>query len=482
MTDRRVPPDDLDPPDWVNTGRSSPQVPGPRSPGAPPPPERRPRRPPPNGRSRREVATPPPRRRPPSSTTRRPDDAAARARTRTLGRGQRTEHEGLHHEGGHHEGGHHDDGRPGPAHADEVPGETRASRRAAERAARAERKRRRRRNFAALAIVASLVLPFLVVGGWFVYQLNPPGGPGTVVQFEIEEGWGTDDIGDALEQDGVIGSSLAFQLYAKVRSAGPFQDGPYQLRTNMGVRDAVEKLETGPTQGATDLELTVAPGLTLAQIADRVAEQLPGRDRDRFLEAAASGAVRSKYQPAEVMSLEGLLFPDTYRISNEEDEVAVLRRLVETFDLKADQVDLGNAAAAMGRTPYEAITTASLIEREAGVEEDRPLISAVIRNRLRDGMPLQIDATLCYIKGGCSEPLTNADKELDSPYNTYRVAALPPGPISSVTEASLRAAVSPADVSYKFYVLFDESGAHKFADTNEEHEANAADARRRGVL
>jgi UPF0755 protein len=478
MTDRRVPPDDdLDPPEWVNTGASSSHPPGAGLSEGPPPPERRPRRPPPNGRSRREAATPPPRRRPPSSTVRRPDDAAARARTRTLARGQRTEHDGLHHEGGHDDGGPAD-----PAHTDEVPGETRASRRAAERAARAERKRRRRRNFAALAIVASLVVPFLVVGGWFVYQLNPPGGPGTVVQFEIEDGWGTDDIGNALERDGVIGSSLAFQLYVRVRSAGPFQDGPYQLRTNLGVRDAVEKLETGPTQGASDLELTVPPGLTLAQIADKVAEQLPGRDRDRFLEAAASGAVRSKYQPPEVTSLEGLLFPDTYRISREEDEVAIVRRLVETFDLKADQVDLANAAAAIGRTPYEAITAASLIEREAGVEEDRPLISAVIVNRLRDGMPLQIDATLCFIKGGCTEPLTNADKELDSPYNTYKVAALPPGPISGVSEASLRASVAPADVPYKFYVLFDESGAHKFAVTNEEHDANVREARAKGVL
>ncbi len=250
----------------------------------------------------------------------------------------------------------------------------------------------------------------------------------------------------------------------------------------MGVRDAVEKLEIGPKQGANDLELTVAPGLTLEQIADKVAEQLPGRDRTRFLEAARSGTVRSKYQPAEVTSLEGLLFPDTYLISPDDDEVDVLRRLVETFDLKADQVDLANAAAATGRTPYEAITIASLIEREAGVEEVRPLISAVIANRLRDGNPLQIDATLCYIKGGCREPLTNADKELDSPYNTYRVAGLPPGPISGVSEASLRAAGAPADVPYKFYVLFEESGAHKFAVTNEEHEANAREARAKGVL
>ncbi len=217
MTDRRHPPDDeLDPPDWVNAGGSS-HAPGPRSPE--PPADARPRRPPPNGRSRRQP-DPPPRWRPPSSTTRRPDDAAARSRTRTLARGQRFEHDGDHSEGAH-EGGPVD-----PDDIGEVPGETRASRRAAERAARADRKRRRRRNFAALAIVLALVLPFLVIGGWFVYELNPPGGPGSPVQFVVKDSWGVDDIGDALEREGVIGSSLAFQLYAKVRGAGPFQDGP----------------------------------------------------------------------------------------------------------------------------------------------------------------------------------------------------------------------------------------------------------------
>jgi len=360
--------------------------------------------------------------------------------------------------------------------------ESRATRRAAREADRADRKRRRRRNFAALGIVSVVVIPFFVVGGWFVYQLNPPGGPGKTVQIQIKKGWGVSEIGDVLERKGVVGSSLAFQLYAKVRGAGPFHDGPYRLRTDLGVRDTVAKLDGGPVQGAADLELTLPPGLTLDQIADRVAAQLPGRDRAKFLEAAQSGVVRSKYQPAEVTSLEGLLYPDTYLVAKKETEVDLVRRLVETFDLKADQVGLANAAAATGRTPYEAIVAASLIEREAGVEEDRPLISAVIANRLRDGNPLQIDATLCYIKDGCTEPLTNADKQLDSPYNTYQVAALPPTPISSASEASLRAAVAPADVPYKFYVLSDPSGKHKFAETAEEHEANVAEARAKGVL
>jgi UPF0755 protein len=352
--------------------------------------------------------------------------------------------------------------------------------RAARRMARAERKRRRRRNGAALAVVLVLVVPFLAGVGWFVYQLDPPGGPGGAVAVEIRKGWGVSEIGDELEERGVIGSSRVFALYSKVTGAGPFRDGPYQLRKDLGVRDAVSRLEAGPVQGAADIELTLPPGLTLEQIADKVGT-LPGRDRDEFLAAARSGAARSRYQPSEVTSLEGLLFPDTYRIAKNEDETDILVRLVEAFDQKADEIALPNAAA-IGRTPHETIVVASLIEREAGVEEDRLLISAVIANRLRDGMLLQIDAATCYAKGGCDEALTNADKEIDSPYNTYKVPGLPPTPISSVSEASLRAALAPAAVPFKFYVLADDSGKHVFAETQQEHDRNVQEAQEKGLL
>ncbi|HEX6311588.1 MAG TPA: endolytic transglycosylase MltG [Acidimicrobiia bacterium] len=366
--------------------------------------------------------------------------------------------------------------------------DTRAGRRAAERAARAQRKRHRRRSVAALLIVGVLVLPFLVAAGWFVYQLNPPGGPGATVRIEIEEGWGISEIADELESKGVIGSALAFELYAKARSAGPFRDGPYELRTSLGVRDAVSELEAGPVRGgAADLELVLAPGLTLEQIAQRVGE-LPGRDAATFLQLAQSGQVRSRYQPTGVSSLEGMLFPDTYRIANqdgsEEDELAILQRLVAEFDERAAAAGIDAAPTVIGRTPYEAIVIGSLIEREAGVDQDRPLISAVIANRLRDGELLQIDAANCYGKpGGCADaPLTDADKQSDSPYNTYRFPGLVPTPISSVGEASLQAALAPAAVPYKFYVIADESGAHAFAETLDQHNANVAEAQRKGLL
>jgi UPF0755 protein len=133
------------------------------------------------------------------------------------------------------------------------------------------------------------------------------------------------------------------------------------------------------------------------------------------------------------------------------------------------------------------VVAASLVEKEAKLAEDAPLISAVIRNRLDDNQALQIDATLCFARAqttgtGCPPPPTDSDKAIVSPYNTYTVAGLPPTPIASVTEASLKAALEPADVPYKYYVVADENGKHAFATTLEEHQRNVAAARAKGLL
>jgi len=358
--------------------------------------------------------------------------------------------------------------------------------------ARGERKRRRRRNRRVLIVLAVIALPFLLGLGWFAYQLRPGSEGPRVAVVVIEEGWGSGDIGGVLAQKGVIGSKIAFQVWATITRAGPFRAGCYtNLRQDIGIRSAMSTLESTepgtwvtkdkecvPSTSGEDIELLLRPGLTVTQIAAEVAK-LPGRSAEKFIEVAQSGTIRSKYQPAEITSLEGLLFPDTYSIGANEDEAAIIRRLVERFDQIADAAGLGTATRV---TPYQTVIAASLIETEAGVAEDQPLIAAVIYNRLRDGVQLQIDSTLCFAKGGCPPSPTDADKALDSPYNTYKIAGLPPTPISSVTEASLKAALAPADVPFKFYVLADANGKHVFATTLEEHDRNVEEARAKGLL
>jgi UPF0755 protein len=237
-------------------------------------------------------------------------------------------------------------------------------------------------------------------------------------------------------------------------------------------------VRTAPTVQAAQYKLFLRPGLTLSQIGDVVAT-LPGHTKAAFLAAANSGRIRSRYEPPATNSLEGLLAPDTYFVGTTETDDSILHRLVAHFDALADSVGVNTATAV---TPYQTIIIASLIGQEAKLQSDSPLVSAVIYNRTRAKMPLQIDATLCFAKGGCPPVPTNADKRINSPYNTYKISGLPPTPIASVTTSALRAALQPAGVPYIYYVIGDSTGKLVFATTLQQQQANIRAARAKGLL
>ncbi len=267
-----------------------------------------------------------------------------------------------------------------------------------------------------------------VPGLWLLRQVNPSGGPGEKVAVDIVPGTSVSAVATKLEDEGVITSAGIFRLYLKVAGgAGAIQAGEYELRENLSMGEAKAALRRGPS--IKFQKLTIPEGWTLEQIAGRVGE-LPGRSRDKFLTAARSGTVKSKYQPPGTTNLEGLLFPDTYLVTDKEDETGIVRRLVERFDTVADDVGLGAAARPTGLGPYQLIVAASLVESEAKVKDDRPLIASVISNRLQKGMKLQIDATVLYAIGH-KEKVLYKDLEVDSPYNTYKIDGLPPTPISA---------------------------------------------------
>jgi UPF0755 protein len=339
------------------------------------------------------------------------------------------------------------------------------------------RRRGRGRGFKVVVVLLILLLPFLAAVGWFLYQLDPPGSPGKQVEVTIQPGWGVGSIGDQLARQHVIGSSLAFKVYAAATGSRHFEAGTYTLNEGLGVRPAIDVLKRGPKLVLRALALP--PGLTIAQIADRVGK-LPGRSAATFLQVAQSGTVRSKYEPEGTNSLEGLTAPDTYSFALGDDETAILTTIVTHFDTEAAKVALDSPPP--GVTPYQAVIVASLVQREAGVPEDRAPIAAVVDNRLKLGMPLQIDATLLYARGNADSAPTNADKQIDSPYNTYRNKGLPPTPIATVTPESLTAALHPADVPYLYYVVADKSGKSAFATTLAEHNKNVAAAKAKGLL
>ncbi|MEW6473267.1 MAG: endolytic transglycosylase MltG [Actinomycetota bacterium] len=336
-----------------------------------------------------------------------------------------------------------------------------------------------RRGRIVLGILAVLVVVGLGTGLWLLRQINPSGGPGQKVAVDIVPGTSVSGVASELEEQGVIRSAGIFRFYLRVTGgAGAIQAGEYELRRNLSMGEAKAALRRGPS--IKFQRLTIPEGLTLERIADRVAE-LPGRSRDKFLAAARSGAVQSKWQPPGSTNLEGLLFPDTYLLTDKEDETAIVRRLVSRFDQVADEVGLGAAARPTGLGPYQLIVAASLVESEAKVDEDRSLIASVISNRLQKGMKLQIDATVLYAIGH-KDKVLYSDLEVDSPYNTYKIDGLPPTPISAVGRASLEAMLHPADTTYLYYVLSDKNGKHAFATTPAEFEALKAEARRKGLI
>jgi UPF0755 protein len=337
-----------------------------------------------------------------------------------------------------------------------------------------------RRNLATFVVIVVLLTPLAIASLWVLSNVESSTAGDADVVVEIQQGWTSAQAGDALEKAGVIDSSLAFQKVATSAGfASGYAAGNYDFVENSSPREALDTLRGGPRRNLPDVKLLLPPGLTIGQIAERVGK-LEGKSAQRFLEAATSGIIRSRYEPPLVSSLEGLTWPDTYLIGANETEAQILQRIVAEFDRKADAIGVSASGANNGgQSPYQAIISASLIEAEAGSTDDMPLISAVIVNRLKDGMPLQIDATLCYAKGGCPPVPTDADRKIDSPYNTYKIAGLPPTPIKTVSEVALRAALQSAPVPYKYYVS-DANGKTYYATTLQEHEKNVAKARNGG--
>jgi len=334
----------------------------------------------------------------------------------------------------------------------------------------------------AIVLIALVVVPFVVLASgaiWFWWQLDPPGGPGAKVELQIVQGWGVPRIGDELTHAGVIDSSLVFNIYARLNGDSSFKPGTYDLRKHMGVSGAVKALKAGPRIDYT--MVTIPPGLWLKEIAQRVGK-IPGKRADAFLQASMNNAVRSSFEPDGIDTLEGLLWPDTYKISAEEDEIQILKTMESPFEKKAGTLGLLQANV-QGHGPYDIIKIASLVEAEAKTAADRPLIASVIYNRLAQGMKLQIDATLIYARGNPkNRTLSNADKAIDSPWNTYKIDGLPITPICAVSEASLRAALAPAQTDYLYYVVIDKKGDHAFGRTLAEQQQNIDRARQAGVL
>lgn len=317
-----------------------------------------------------------------------------------------------------------------------------------------------------LGVAVTAVLLLGTVGVWVQRQINPSGSPGEVRTIVVPEGATASSIGDLLADEGIIASAFVWDWYLRVQGGGPFQAGEYQLAEDSSMGDVVDILGRGP-KPPEERRFTVPEGFTAQETLARLAdpEKGLGFDLATLQQLLAGGTIRSVYQPADVTSPEGILFPDTYEVELEATPEQVLALMVSQLDGTMGGLQVERAQDEFNLTPYEILITASLIEEETKVPEERAKVARVIYNRLRQGIPLGIDATSRYEAEVIRGDRSKLDFTSSSPYNTRRVKGLPPTPIASPGRASIEAALNPADGPWIYYVLEDAEGHHLFTDS-----------------
>jgi UPF0755 protein len=324
-----------------------------------------------------------------------------------------------------------------------------------------------------LWFVCAVALVAGAAGLWLRSHLRAPfkGFAGDEVFVDLPPGTSVQGIAVRLTDAGVIPDTLTFRVAARLMgSERHLQAGEYRFTDPASPYDVVARLARGDTYAHA---ITFPEGLTIREMAV-IFEKSGLGTADDFIRAAADSSALEAID-AGAPTLEGYLFPDTYawsRHTTAGDAVAAMvARFTRAFDARVRA-----AAEADGLTPRQVVTLASIIEKETASADERPLISAVYRNRLRIGMPLQCDPTVIYAlmrAGRWNGNLTHQDLQIDSPYNTYRYRGLPPGPVAAPGGASLVAAVEPASVPYLYFVSRND-GTHVFATTLAEHSRNVA--------
>ncbi|MBN2645853.1 MAG: endolytic transglycosylase MltG [Desulfuromonadaceae bacterium] len=310
-----------------------------------------------------------------------------------------------------------------------------------------------------LVFFALVLLPLLLML-LFVFQ---PGPFQRSCRIEIRSGQSLPQVARELERHQVVRNALAFRLLARLRGDSRLlQAGSYQFDPPLTPLQVLDKLVRGEVEL---VRCTLPEGLTAVETVERLVEAGLGR-RERFL-ACLSDPDFLHQLKVSAATLEGYLFPETYAFAAGTPEAAVLETLVRQLFAKLDE-SLRQALAQRKLTLHQALTLASIVQKEAGCVEEMPRIAAVFHNRLARHMPLQADPTVIYGLKDFDGNLTRAHLRMDTPYNTYLHAGLPPGPIANPGLAALRAVLFPADESFLYFVAMG-NGRHHFSRTLQEH-------------
>lgn len=270
---------------------------------------------------------------------------------------------------------------------------------------------------------------------------------------------------DILYSNGLIKNREALRVYLKLSgNSGRLKAGKYELTNAMSASQMINKMVYGEVKKDT-IKVTIPEGYTVNDIAELL-ESKGLVSKGKFLDAVKNNTYDYdflKKLPDRSGKIEGYLFPDTYEFSKDVTAEQIVDRMLSRFNEVFDN-DMRKKASEMNMTIDQVVTVASMIEKEAKVAEERPVIAGVIYNRLTKKMPLQIDATVQYSLGKWKDTLSTDDLKVNSPYNTYKITGLPIGPISNPGKASLEAALNPQKSDYLFYVYkFDGTGTHAFS-------------------
>ena len=320
-----------------------------------------------------------------------------------------------------------------------------------------------------LLLVLLLMVGILtVVGAEYWYDSGRPVsiGEGQTVLVTVKPEMTAKDIGEKLYQNGSIHSVAIFRILAKVQGVeNLLQAGDYAISSQISTLSIINKMAKGETVYRL---LTIPEGYTVEEISKLLKEKGMGNGTS-FKELAR------KFAPFDYMGrqsdivyfAEGYLFPDTYRISRDMTEATILEMMVKNFD-KRFTLEMRERAKSLGLSLQQIVTLASLVEKEAKLDQERAVIAGVFFNRLKLGIPLQSCPTVQYILGYTKTDLTIADTQIASPYNTYQNSGLPPGPIANPGLAALQAVLYPKDTPYLYFVAT-KDGSHRFSKTYADH-------------
>ncbi len=334
------------------------------------------------------------------------------------------------------------------------------------------------KNLKKILIVLVVLFILVAAASGALWGLNKPldRNDTTYKYVRIEQGSTTSDIASKLQKEGIIKSGKNYKILSKIwRYDGKYQAGTYSLSPSMTSNAIAKELTSGKVSSN---NFTIIEGSTVTQITDVLVDQ-GIVDRAKFEDVLANGDFSNfsflEGAPSGAERLEGFLFPDTYQIDIGASEEQIVTTMLNQFDKVYTDKDRKRAKE-LGMSDRDVIIVASLIEKEAQVDKDRPKVASVIYNRLKIDMPLQFCSTVNFVLGkNAKEALTIADTQTESPYNTYLHNGLPPGPICCPGKKSIEAALYPAKSDYLYFVVSDKmDGTNKFSSTEEQFEKDKA--------